>query len=563
MELTGARILVESLIAQGVEVVFGLPGGSVLDIYDELYERRDVIRHITTSHEQGAAHAADGYARATGKTGVALATSGPGATNLATGLAAAFFDSVPLVAVTGNVTRDLIGRDSFQELDIISVTNPLVKHNYFIRDVRELSDTIREAFVIANSGRKGPVLIDIPKDVAAARATYAPLGRFAPRPPPKPVESDLVRALQLLESSRRPLIYCGGGVVFSGGADALAAFSDKLDAPVCASMMGLSVMPSNSKRFLGLVGMHGAAASNRAVGLCDLLVAVGARFSDRVAGNRTHFADGAKVIHIDIDPTEIDKNVRADLSLVADSGVCLSWLTERMEAQRHPDWMEEIARLKALDAPPATEDGGRAVRPWEVISVLGHLLPTDAIVATDVGQHQMFVARYFPFTRPRTFLSSCGLGAMGYGLGAANGAAVGCPGRRVALITGDGSFHMNMSELAVAVSHRLPILILVMNNGVLGMVHQWQKLFYGRRFAASEIMRKTDFKALAQAFGAKGYRVGGREELAPVLREALAFEGPSVVDCPLSPDDCVYPIIPPGGRQEDMILTEDDLIGMR
>ena len=552
MEYTGAQILIESLITHGAEVIFGYPGGAVLDIYDALYAARDRLTHITASHEQGAVHAADGYARSTGKTGIVLATSGPGATNLVTGLAAAYYDSVPLVAITGNVTNDLLGRDSFQEIDIISITNPIVKHNYFVQDVNGLQRIVREAFEIAHSGRKGPVLIDIPKDVATAKAAYTPTERFTPRPMPEPDAEGLGQALRLLADCQRPLIYCGGGVVFSDSAGALAAFAEKLDAPVCVSMMGLTALPSRSERCLGLVGMHGTAYANMAVGECDLLIAVGARFSDRAAGYRKGFAGGARVIHIDIDRTEISKNVQVDFSLVGDAGVCLRRLTAQMTPQNHVGWMRKLSRAKTRRMPPAAASGSRA-DPRTVIDTLGRLLPPDALVVTDVGQHQMLVAQHFPFTRPRSFLSSCGLGAMGYGMGAANGAAIGNPGQPVALVTGDGSFHMNTAELAVAVSHDLPILALVMNNGALGMVRQWQKLFYGGRYSCTEIARKTDFKALGVAFGAKGFRIGTREEIGPVLREALSVKGPCVIDCLIDPEDCVFPIIPPGGKQEDMI----------
>ena len=555
MAHTGAQLLVKALIAQGVKVIFGYPGGAVLPVYDALYAQKDKLRHITVSHEQGAAHAADGYARATGKTGVVLATSGPGATNLVTGIAAAFHDSVPLVAITGNVSNDLMGHDSFQEIDIVSITNPIVKHNYFVQDVDSLSRIVQEAFEIANSGRKGAVLIDIPKNVMDALATCETMERFTPRQNPEPDEMSLSLAVNLIRGSRRPLICCGGGVTFSDNTEALRAFAQKLDVPVCASMMGLTSMPSDSEYFLGMVGMHGTAAANRAIGECDLLIAVGTRFSDRVAGSRAQFAQAARVIHIDIDRTEFSKNVRVDVSLIGDAGVCLKGLTSRIERLTHADWMHCVRENKAQNAQMGSRDGGDTTDPREVIRVLGRLLPPGATVVTDVGQHQMLVAQHYPFFRPRSFLSSCGLGAMGYGMGAANGAAIGRPGQPVVLITGDGSFHMNMAELAVSVSHDLPVVVIVMNNGVLGMVYQWQKLFYDGRYSCTEIARRTDFKTLAEAFGARGLRIGTRDDIVPVLREALTGKGPCVIDCPIDPEDCVYPITRPGRQQDDMIFN--------
>jgi acetolactate synthase-1/2/3 large subunit len=563
MKKTGAQILIQALIHQGVEVIFGYPGGSVLNIYDALYDQRDVIRHVLSSHEQGAAHAADGYARSTGKTGVVLATSGPGATNLVTGLATAYHDSVPIVAITGNVTLDLIGRDSFQEVDIVSITNPIVKHNYFVQDVNDLADTVREAFVIANSGRKGPVLIDIPKDITAAMVEETPCERFVPRPLPEPDEEQIELAAQMIARSKKPLIYCGGGVTFSDASDRLAAFVEKTGIPVCMSMMGLTALPSTSKYVLGLVGMHGSSASNVAVSQCDLLLAIGARFSDRVAGNRKRFAQGAQVLHIDIDRSEISKNVEADAYVLGDAGEILEKLTQRLAQGRYGEWMNELLRHKALHALPDVKSEGDAVNPREVIRALGEIARPEALVVTDVGQHQMLVAQYYRFTRPRSFLSSCGLGTMGYGVGAANGASIGNPGRPVALVTGDGSFHMNLNELAVSVSNHLPIVVIVMNNRVLGMVHQWQRLFYQGRYSCTEIDRQTDFVALAEAFGAKGLRIADSSQIRPVLKEAFALGGPCVVDCIIPAKERVFPIIPPGGGEKDMIYTEEMVEGMR
>ena len=557
MEWTGAQILVQSLIDQGVEVLLGYPGGAVLNIYDALYERRDDLRHIVSSHEQGAAHAADGYARATGKTGVVLATSGPGATNLVTGIATAYYDSVPMVAITGNVTRDLIGRDSFQEVDIVSITNPVVKHNFNVWDVNELAETVEKAFVIANSGRKGPVLIDIPKDVTAQRTAYTPRPRAAARTAPPPEEAQVAAVAEALQAAQRPLIYCGGGVTFGDCADRLFALARRIQAPVCQSMMGLGALPSDSEYCLGLVGMHGTATANRAVRECDLLLAVGARFSDRVAGNRAQFAKDAKVAHLDIDRSEIAKNVRVDLPLVGEAGACLDALLDRLPRQQRPEWMHALLRHKALNALPDAASDGEAVNPRAVIKALHAIAGPEAVIATDVGQHQMLVAQYYPFDQPRRFLSSCGLGTMGYGMGAAIGAAVGCPGRRVALVTGDGSFHMNLSELAVAVSQDLPVVVIVMNNRVLGMVHQWQKLFYQGRYSYTEINRRTDFVALAEAFGAKGLRIARSADIRPVLEEAFACGRPCVVDCAIDSSERVFPIIPPGADESAAIYLDE------
>lgn len=558
MRLTGAEILVESLLDQEVDMLFGYPGGSVLNIYDALYTQKDKIRHIVTSHEQGAAHAADGYARATGRTGVVIATSGPGATNLVTGIAAAYHDSVPLVAITGNVTWDLIGRDSFQEVDIVGITNPVVKHNYMVESAEKLPEILRQAFEIANSGRKGPVLIDIPKDVTAETAEYIPAGRFTCRPYPRPAEEEVTRAALAIGASSRPVIYCGGGVTFSDSAPALKAFAEKLQIPVCMSMMGLSSLEASSVLHLGLVGMHGTVAANRAVERCDLLVAVGARFSDRVAGDRTQFAPDATVIHIDIDHSEFSKNVRSNIRLTGHAGECLSMLAERLNAVERGAWMEEITALRAED-----ELVQAANRPRMLLQAVREAAGEDAVIVTDVGQHQMWTAQYYPFARPRTFLSSCGLGAMGYGLGAAIGAKAGNPRRPVVLITGDGSFHMNMAELAAAVTAGLNIVVLVMNNGVLGMVHQWQELFYSGRYAYTELKRQTDFVKLAEAFGAEGMRIENGADTAQTLRKAFSMDKPCVIDCPLPPAERVFPIIPPGKSGKDMIVQRSAMERMR
>ena len=553
VKLTGARILVQSLIEQGVDVVFGYPGGAILNVYDALYDSS--IRHVITSHEQGASHAADGYARSTGKPGVVLATSGPGATNLVTGIATAYHDSVPLVAVTCNVTRDLIGRDSFQEVDIVDITNPIVKHNYMIQDVNEIAHVVKEAFEIASSGRKGPVLIDIPKDITAAEALYLPEGRYQLRETPRPDKDSLLKAAEVIEGSEAPLIFCGGGVTFSDSGELLAKLADRLQAPVCVSMMGLSAIPPDNQYYLGLVGMHGTAAANQAVLDCDVLITVGARFSDRVTGDRELFSKNKRVVHIDIDPSEISKNIHTDYPVVGEAARCISELLSILPRQKRPDWMHRVLKNKALNSlPVVSADGSLTAK--EIISTLSRLTENNSIVATDVGQHQMFVAQYYSFFKPRTFISSCGLGTMGYGMGAANGAAVGNPGTQVILVTGDGSFHMNMTELAVAVSNRLPIVILVMNNRVLGMVHQWQKLFYNERYSQTELGRKTDYVKTAEGFGAAGLRIVNREQLEPVLKDALAMKGPVVVDCRIEASERVFPIIPPGKTGRDMIYFD-------
>lgn len=553
MEMTGAQILVQSLLDQGVNLMFGYPGGTVLNIYDALYERRTELTHILTSHEQGAAHAADGYARSTGKTGVVLATSGPGATNLVTGIATAFLDSVPLVAITGNVPLDLIGRDSFQEVDTTGITNPIVKHNFFVQSAGEIAEIVREAFTIANSGRKGPVHIDIPKDITAQKAEYVPQPRFSPRPNPAVCEAALAEAVSALQGAQRPLIYAGGGVVFSGASAALVALSEKIGAPVCVSMMGISSVPADYPLYLGMVGMHGTPTANMATKECDVLLVAGARFSDRVAGNRASFARNARIIHIDIDQSEMNKNVRADIQLVGNAGDVLKALHDKLRQTKHEQWAHAVLHHKAHNPLP-TGLGG--LTPYKVVKALKDALNADAFIVTDVGQHQVFTAQHYPFTTPRTFLSSCGLGTMGYGLGAAVGAKLGNPGRQVALITGDGCFHMNMSELAVAVTHNIPITILIMNNRVLGMVHQWQTLFYGKRYSNTEICRATDYVKLAEAFGAKGFRIEREADLRQTLGWALSCGGPCVVDCSIDFAERVYPIIPPGGSASDMIFCD-------
>lgn len=554
MKYSGAKALLEALISQGADTIFGYPGGTVLNIFDELYDYQDKLKLILTSHEQGAAHAADGYARSTGKTGVVISTSGPGATNLVTGIANAYLDSVPIVAITGNVSTDLIGRDSFQEVDIAGITNPIVKHNIIVQDASEVADTVRKAFTIANSGRKGPALIDIPKNITAQTSEYKDFSPYVVRPNPAPSDGEIDKALSYIQASKRPLIYAGGGVTFSDASDQLAAFANHINAPVCVSMMGLSSVSNNVPAYLGMVGMHGAPVANIAVKECDLLIAVGARFSDRVAGNRSKFAPNAKIIHIDIDRSEISKNVKADIALYGDASQTLSNLMASASIKTHPEWIHFLIKYQATNALP--EGVSDRLTPMDILRELRRLMGEDGIIATDVGQHQMWTAQHYPFSKPRTFISSCGLGAMGFGLGAAIGAQVGNPNKRVALITGDGSFHMNMNELAAVVSQKLPLIIIVMNNRALGMVHQWQTLFYNQRYSHTEINRQTDYVKLAEAFGAKGYRIEEKSQIRDILQSAYSCGNPCVIDCVIETSERVYPIIPPGGCQDDMIYND-------
>ena len=557
MKRNGATILMECLLEQQVDTVFGYPGGAVLNIYDALYAYRDRIRHVMTAHEQGAAHAADGYARATGRVGVCIATSGPGATNLVTGIATAYMDSVPMVAITGNVAVPLLGRDSFQEVDITGITMPVTKHNFIVKHVEELADTVRKAFLIARSGRPGPVLIDIPKDVTGAQTEYEPLPREPRRTPAPPKEERLRMTLELLSSCRKPLIYFGGGVILSEAEKPLLELAEKADIPVCASMMGLGGFPAGHRLWLGMVGMHGTLAANRAARECDLLLVCGARFSDRVAGSRNGFAPNAQVVHLDIDHAEFDKNVPAAVRVAGDLSDSLAALAARMAPADHTPWVDSITALRREPA-AAPVDPDSIPDPLAILQTLRRLTPDDTIVATDVGQHQMWTAQHFPFTQPRTLLTSGGLGTMGYGLGAAIGAQCGMPERRVVLISGDGSFHMNLNDLTTLASYELPVVVLVMNNQVLGMVRQWQKVFYENRFSSTDPHRKTDLVKLAEAFGCTGLRIARASDILPVLQAALDKRGPVVVDCRISPDANVLPMIPPGGTVEDMIESMDN-----
>lgn len=553
MKMNGSQILIQALIDQGVDTIFGYPGGSVLNIYDALYERQDEIRHVLTSHEQGAAHAADGYARSTGKTGVCLATSGPGATNLVTGIATAYMDSIPVVAITGNVSKDLLGRDSFQEVNIAGITMPITKHNFIVQNIEDLAAIVRKAFIIANSGRKGPVLIDIPKDITAAETEYVKLPKYRIRKLPKVDETEFANAMEVIREAKRPLIYAGGGIISANATRELLKFSKQMDIPVCTSMMGLSSVPYDYDLYLGMVGMHGTPVANYATLNADLIIAIGARFSDRVAGNRDEFGKEAKIIHFDIDASEISKNIASDISIVGDARYILKHMIAVMGQTKHSEWTTSLKDFKKKLGLPKPK-AGDGVDPRDLAVTLHEIVGEDAIIATDVGQHQMIIAQYYQFSRPRSFISSCGLGTMGYGMGAAVGAKIANPNRPVILVSGDGSFHMNMNEMATAVSEKLPIVVLIFNNRVLGMVRQWQTLFYEHRYSQTSIDRATDYVKLAEAFGGKGLRIKTRHDILPVMQEALASDVPCIVDCWIDKDDCVYPIIPPGKSAKDIII---------
>ncbi len=555
MILTGAEIVVETLIEQGTDVVFGYPGGQVIDLYDALYTRSDRIHHVLTAHEQGASHAADGYARISGKVGVVIATSGPGATNLVTGIATAYLDSIPMVAITGNVPNSLIGRDSFQEVDITGITLPITKHNFFVKSVDQLADTIREAFAIAKSGRPGPVLVDVPKDVQKAAFEYAAAEIAAKMPQRRAKDEKLQKAAEMIAASEKPYIYIGGGVVTAGVSEEIIALADRIDAPIGCTMMGLSAVPDDNPRFLGMEGMHGHYASSVGQDEADLIITIGARFSDRATGNVAKYARRAKILHIDVDGAELNKNVTAHMSIECDIQDALSRLLAIVEAKQHPEWMARIAVLKAEeqsqfeDITPVDK-----LTPYALIHEVSKHTTPDTPVATDVGQHQMWTAQFYPFRKPRTFASSGGLGTMGYGLGAAIGAAY-ASGKKTVLFTGDGSFGMNLNELATLSANNVPVVIILMNNGVLGMVRQWQTLFFDRHYSNTMLTdRKTDFVKLAEAFGMAGYRISELSELESVMEQAFAQDGPVLVECMIDKDEFVLPMLPPGGCIEDIIV---------
>ena len=555
MQLTGAEIVVECLKEQGVDTVFGYPGGTILNVYDALYKHSDEIRHILTSHEQGAAHAADGYARATGKVGVCLATSGPGATNLVTGIATAYMDSVPMVAITCNVNLPLLGKDSFQEVDIAGVTMPITKHGYIVKDVNILADTLRKAFAIAKTGRPGPVLVDITKDVTANTCEFENVNPAPAKNVCKYSQEDINKAVDLMKSSKKPYIYVGGGAVISGAYKEVRELSKLLDAPVCDTLMGKGVMDGHSDYYTGMIGMHGTKTSNFGVSNCDLLIALGARFSDRVVGNASKFAQGAKVLHIDIDAAEINKNIRCDAYVVGDLKEVLQKINKELPQMEHSEWMTHIKELK--DKYPLRYEEHGLSCPY-IMEEIDNVTEGKAIITTDVGQHQMWAAQYYKYSEPRTFLSSGGLGTMGYGLGACIGAKVGRPEKICINIAGDGCFRMNMNELATASRYHIPIIQVVINNHVLGMVRQWQTLFYGKRYSQTVLDDGVDFCMVAKGLGCEAIRVTKKEEIAAAVKDAIQMNRPVLIECVIPEDDKVFPMVPAGAAISDA-FDESDL----
>jgi len=573
MQYTGARILIESLIEQGVDTVFGYPGGAVLFIYDELYKHRDRIRHVLTSHEQHAAHAADGYARSTGKVGVCIATSGPGATNLVTGIATAYMDSVPIVAITGNVATNLLGKDSFQEVDIAGITMPITKHNWIVKDVRDLAEVVREAIIVAASGRPGPVLIDIPKDVTAAVCEWTPRSQHVPEEHQSPValaraarlsarskrptftEEDIAAAVQLITQAKRPFVYAGGGVHIADAAAELRAFVERLNAPVALSLMGKGAIPHDHPLNTGMIGMHGSVASNKAIQKADLVIAIGARFSDRVVSRADKFAPSAKILHIDIDPAEINKNIRSEQWIIGDVKIVLQRLLEQLPERMESDWNGDVAELKKIV--PEAHSRPVPLHPRFIMEEVARRLGPEAIVATDVGQHQMWAAQFYPINKSRSFLTSGGLGTMGCGMGLALGAKRAHPDRPVVLFTGDGSFRMNCGELATSANYHLPILIVILNNRVLGMVRQWQALFYDERYAETTLDRPPDFVKLAEAYSAHGYRAEDEKSFVAALEKALKniSDGhTALIEAIIDMDEQVLPMVPGGKAIDEQIL---------
>ena len=555
MQLTGAEIVIECLKEQGVDTVFGYPGGAILNVYDALYKHSDEIHHILTSHEQGASHAADGYARATGKVGVCFATSGPGATNLVTGIATAYMDSIPVVAITCNVGVSLLGKDSFQEIDIAGITMPITKHNYIVKDVKDLANTIRKAFEIAKTGRPGPVLIDIPKDVTANKCEYETVKIDSSKVAKVEVNLDDVdTAVEMIQASKKPFIFVGGGAVLSGASESLKEFAHKIDAPVTDSLMGKGAFPGTDELYTGMLGMHGTKTSNFGVSKCDLLVVVGARFSDRVTGNASKFASNAKVLQIDIDPAEIDKNIMTDASIHGDVNEVLQLLNEKLEQQDHTEWKEKINEYK--EKYPLSYHPDVLTGPF-IVEEIYKQTNGEAVISTEVGQHQMWAAQFYKYTRPRTLLTSGGLGTMGYGLGASLGAKMGVPEKTVVNIAGDGCFRMNMNEIATAARYNIPIIQVVINNHVLGMVRQWQNLFYGQRYSATVLNDAVDFVKLAEAMGAVGIRATTQEEFKEAFANALTMGRPVVIDCQIDSDDKVWPMVAPGAAISEAFSEED------
>ena len=554
MQLTGAEIVVECLKEQGVDTVFGYPGGTILNVYDALYKHSDEIRHILTSHEQGAAHAADGYARATGRVGVCLATSGPGATNLVTGIATAYMDSVPVVAITCNVNLPLLGKDTFQEVDIAGVTMPITKHGYIVKDITKLADTIRKAFRIAKEGRPGPVLVDITKDVTANTCEYEKKEPLPFKNSCKYTDADIDQAIALMKEAKRPFIYVGGGAVISEAYKEVRELAEILDTPVCDTLMGKGVMDGHDPKYTGMIGMHGTKASNFGVSECDLLIALGARFSDRVIGNAAKFASGAKVLHIDIDAAEIDKNIKTTASVVGDLKEILTKINEKLPKQQHTEWMAHIEELK--EKYPLSYDPSELSCPY-IMQEIDRITKGEAIITTDVGQHQMWASQYYTYTMPRTFLSSGGLGTMGYGLGACIGAQLGQPDKICINIAGDGCFRMNMNELATASHYNIPIIEVVINNHVLGMVRQWQTLFYGKRYSQTVLSEQVDYCTVAKGLGCEAIRVSKKEEVADAIQKAIDLKKPVLIECIIPEDDKVFPMVPAGAPISEAFDASD------
>lgn len=554
MQLTGAEIVVECLKEQGVDTVFGYPGGTILNVYDALYKHSDEIRHILTSHEQGAAHAADGYARATGRVGVCLATSGPGATNLVTGIATAYMDSVPVVAITCNVNLPLLGKDTFQEVDIAGVTMPITKHGYIVKDITKLADTIRKAFRIAKEGRPGPVLVDITKDVTANTCEYEKKEPLPFKNSCKYTDADIDQAIALMKEAKRPFIYVGGGAVISEAYKEVRELAEILDTPVCDTLMGKGVMDGHDPKYTGMIGMHGTKASNFGVSECDLLIALGARFSDRVVGNAAKFASGAKILHIDIDAAEIDKNIKTTASVVGDLKEILTKINEKLPKQQHTEWMAHIEELK--EKYPLSYDPSELSCPY-IMQEIDRITKGEAIITTDVGQHQMWASQYYTYTMPRTFLSSGGLGTMGYGLGACIGAQLGQPDKICINIAGDGCFRMNMNELATASHYNIPIIEVVINNHVLGMVRQWQTLFYGKRYSQTVLSEQVDYCTVAKGLGCEAIRVSKKEEVADAIQKAIDLKKPVLIECIIPEDDKVFPMVPAGAPISEAFDASD------
>ena len=554
MQLTGAEIVVECLKEQGVDTVFGYPGGTILNVYDALYKHSGEIRHVLTSHEQGAAHAADGYARATGKVGVCMATSGPGATNLVTGIATAYMDSIPVVAITANVVLPSLGKDSFQEVDIAGVTMPITKHGYIVKDVNELADTLRKAFYIAQSGRPGPVLVDITKDVTANTAEFVPQKPCAIEKKSNYTEKELDAVAKLIEEAKKPFIFVGGGAILSGAAKEVGALANRINAPVCDSLLGKGAFDGRDPLYTGMLGMHGTKASNLGVSECDLLIALGVRFSDRVIGNPKKFAENAKIVHIDIDAAEINKNIKTTASLIGDLKEVLAALNDKISAKEHKEWVSHIESYK--EKYPLKYDEASLTCPY-FMEQLDKATEGKAIITTDVGQHQMWAAQFYRYSEPRTFLSSGGLGTMGYGLGACIGAKLGRPDKTVINVAGDGCFRMNMQELATASRYQIPVIEVVINNQVLGMVRQWQTLFYGHRYSQTILNDEVDYCKVAEALGCRAFKVTTKEEALPAIKEAIACGKPALIEVVIHEDDKVFPMVSPGAPISDVFDADD------